>query len=144
MDILCCVGQGEDAEPRNFWKKMFGGGYYRALKTKPCGFAVLGISVLLLGLAIVGILKIPVGLNEQVSMEVNSDLFNYFTFEKKYIEVGPPVYLVFNNFDYQNPNHTSLIKTLNNEVSKLKYIQPPVYSWFATFNNYVSQGQTWT
>ena len=26
----------------------------------------------------------------------------------------------------------------------MKYIQPPVYSWFATFNNYVSQGQIWT
>lgn len=47
-------------------------------------------------------------------MEIGSDLFDYFTYEKKYIEVGPPVYLVFNNFDYQNPNHTKLIKILNN------------------------------
>jgi Niemann-Pick C1 protein len=26
----------------------------------------------------------------------------------------------------------------------LKFIQPPVYSWFASFNNFISQGQTWT
>ena len=51
----------------------------------------------------VGIVFIPVGLNEQVSMQVDSDLYNYFTYEKKYIEVGPPVYVVLNNFDYQNP-----------------------------------------
>jgi Niemann-Pick C1 protein len=63
---------------------------------------VLGVSVALLGLAVAGAMLVPVGLNEQVSMEVNSDLYNYFTYEKKYIEVGPPVYLVFNNFDYQN------------------------------------------
>lgn len=35
-------------------------------------------------------------------MEVNSDLYNYFTFEKKYIEIGPPAYIILNNFDYQN------------------------------------------
>lgn len=114
------------------------------LRKRGCGFVVLGVTVVLLGLAVVGVLNVPVGLNEQVSMEVNSDLFNYFTFEKKYIEVGPPAYLVFNNFDYRNDNHSALIKELTNEISKLKYIQPPVYSWFATFNNFVSQGQSWT
>ena len=87
---------------------------------------------------------IPVGLSEQVSMEVDSDLFNYFTYEKKYIEVGPPVYLVFNNFDYQDPNQTEKIKTLTNEIPKLEFIQPPVYSWFASFNNFITQDQTWT
>jgi Niemann-Pick C1 protein len=35
-------------------------------------------------------------------MEVGSDLFNYFTYEKKYIEIGPPAYIVLNNFDYKN------------------------------------------
>lgn len=101
-DVFCCIGGGQDAVPHNFWKKRFGGGYYKALKTKTCGWIVLGTSIVLLGLAIVGAIMVPVGLNEQVSMEVNSDLYNYFTYEKKYIEVGPPVYLVFNNFDYQN------------------------------------------
>ena len=102
------------------------------------------MSVLLLGLAVAGAMLVPVGLNEQVSMEVNSDLYNYFTYEKKYIEVGPPVYLVFNNFDYQNEVQVQKILDLTNEVSKLKFIQPPVYSWFASFNNFVSQDQTWT
>jgi Niemann-Pick C1 protein len=51
---------------------------------------------------------------------------------------------VFNNFDFQDEVQTKYIKDLNNEISKLKYIQPPVYSWFASFNNYLSQGQSWT
>lgn len=54
---------------------------------------------------ILGCMNIPVGLNEQVSMETESDLFNYFTFMKKYIEIGPPAYLILQNFDYQNPDH---------------------------------------
>lgn len=128
----------------DFWKKRFGGGYYRVLKTKPCGIAVAVVSLLLLGLAAVGVLNIPVGLNEQVSMEVDSDLFNYFTYEKKYIEVGPPAYIVLNGFDYTNKTQFSYITNLNNEISKLKYIQPPVYSWFASFSNFVLPGQAWT
>ena len=68
MDIFCCVSGGEEPAPRNFWKKRFGGGYYKLLKKKACGWTVLAISVLLLGLAIVGAIFVPVGLNEQVSM----------------------------------------------------------------------------
>jgi hypothetical protein len=81
MDVFCCIKRegGEDKEPRQFWKKRFGGGYYRVLKSKPCGFAVLAITLALLGLAIVGLGNIPVGLNEQVSMTVDSDLYDYFT-----------------------------------------------------------------
>lgn len=100
--------------------------------------------MILLGLAAVGCVFVPVGLNEQVSMQVDSDLFNYFTYEKKYIEVGPPVYLVFDRFNFQDGTQRELVKSLTNEISKLKFIQPPVYSWFASFSNFVSQGQTWT
>ena len=74
-------------------------------------------------------------------MEVGSDLFNYFAAEKQFIEVGPPAYLVLNNFDYTNKTQQTYIEDLTNEISKLKYIQPPVYSWFASFNNFISQGQ---
>lgn len=50
---------------------------------------------------------------------------------------------MFNHFDYQDVDQTNLIKELNNEVSKLKYVQPPVYSWFASFNNFISQDKVW-
>jgi hypothetical protein len=62
-DILCCLPGGEEPGPKEFWKKKFGGKYYQVLKTKGCGFAVLGVTVVLLGLAVTGILMIPVGLS---------------------------------------------------------------------------------
>ena len=61
-----------------------------------------------------GLFFVPVGLNEQVSMEVDSDLFNYFTYMKKYIEIGPPAYIVLNNFNYQNSTHNEIIANLSN------------------------------
>ena len=45
----------------------------------------MGISLALLAIAIIGIGNVPVGLSEQVSMTVDSDLYDYFTYEKKYI-----------------------------------------------------------
>ena len=56
MDVFFCIKKGEEAAPRDFWKKKFGGGYNSLLKKKPCGFAVLGISLVLLGLGIVGLM----------------------------------------------------------------------------------------
>jgi len=50
-------------------------------------------------------MNVPVGLNEQVSMEVDSDLYNYFTYEKKYIEIGPPSYIVLSGFDFRKQEH---------------------------------------
>jgi hypothetical protein len=60
--------------------KKFEGPYFNLLNKKFCFYIVIVISLLLLGLAIVGAIFVPVGLNEQVSMEVDSDLYNYFTF----------------------------------------------------------------
>ena len=76
-------------------------------------------------------------------MEVDSDLFNYFTYYKKYIEVGPLAYIVLNNFDFTNKTQIDYIEKLNNEISKLSHIQPPVYSWFASFNNFKKSDATW-
>jgi hypothetical protein len=114
MDVFCCIGAGEPAQPKNFWKTKFGGPYYRLLKSTPCTIIVGILSLVFLGFAGAGLANVPVGLNEQVSMEVGSDLFNYFTYEKKYIEVGPPTYLIFNNFDYRNQAHKDKINDLNN------------------------------
>lgn len=92
------------------------------ISKKICFFIVLGVSVGLLVLAIIGAINVPVGLNEQVSMQVDSDLFNYFTYEKKYIEIGPPSYIVLSGFDFRKKEHLDYIDKLNTEVSKLNYI----------------------
>ncbi len=56
MDVFFCIKKGEEAVPRDFWKKKFGGGFYHLLKKKQCGFVVLGISMILFGLGIVGLM----------------------------------------------------------------------------------------
>ena len=145
LDLLCCFKtEGEIKEDRKLWRRLFSGPYYRVLRKDGCIWSVVAFSVLLFGLAIAGCMMIPVGLNEQVSMEVNSNLFDYFTYEKKYIEIGPPAYIVLNNFDYENENQINQILSLSNEISKLEYIQPPVYSWFASFNNFRKSDAMWS
>jgi len=37
-----------------------------------------------------------------VGLVSDSDLFNYFTYEKRLIEIGPPAYLVLDGFDYND------------------------------------------
>lgn len=85
-DLICCIQTDrEPVEAKNFWRNKFGGAYYRVLLKDGCQWSVMGIAVVLLGVAVAGLVNVPVGLNEQVSMEVNSDLFDYFTYMKKYI-----------------------------------------------------------
>jgi len=106
------------------------------------GFVVL-LFFGLLAAATLGIFKIPVGLNEQVSMETESDLFNYFTYEKKYIEVGPPAYIVLENFDYDNPDHIKVIEDMSSGLSRLVMVHPPVYSWIGVFNHFRDPKEAW-
>lgn len=67
-------------EDRKLWRRLFSGPYYRILRKDPCIWSVVAFSLGLFGLAVAGCLFVPVGLNEQVSMEVNSNLFDYFTY----------------------------------------------------------------
>ena len=68
-DVLCCISTGQtDVEPRNFWKKVFGGPYNKLLQKSGCQWCSIAFAVALLGLAITGAILVPVGLNEQVSM----------------------------------------------------------------------------
>lgn len=97
----------------------------------------------LLAASILGLFFIPVGLNEQVSMETNSDLFNYFTYEKKYIEIGPPAYIILENFNYSNPDHIEIIDEMSNGLSRLEMVQPPVYSWIGVFNHFRNPKEAW-
>lgn len=55
------------------------------LSKQYCQWSVITVAVLLFGLAVTGMFYVPVGLNEQVSMEVDSDLYDYFTYMKKFI-----------------------------------------------------------
>jgi Niemann-Pick C1 protein len=71
VDVLCCIQTNQiPTPPKYIWRKIFGGKYNKLLQNKFCTAFVLIFSVLLLALAIVGLFFVPLGLNEQVSMEV--------------------------------------------------------------------------
>ena len=149
-DLLCCirVGRGaEEGEIRSssdgFWKKVFRDHYSTLLMKWPCFIAIILVFSGLVTAGILGCLHVPVGLNVQVSMETDSDLYNYFTFEKKYIEVGPPAYVVLQNFDYQNDEHLKTIDELANGLSRLDMVQAPLYSWIGVFNNFAEPSAAW-
>ena len=79
MDVLCCVNRGEETkEKRLFWEGIFGGKMVDVLSSKICLGVTVTLVLCLIALGITGLIFVPVGLSEQVSMEVGSDLFNYF------------------------------------------------------------------
>lgn len=126
-----------------FWKRVFRDHYANLMTKWPCFLAIMLVFFGLVTAGILGCMNIPVGLNEQVSMETESDLFNYFTSYKKYIEIGPPAYLILENFDYQNPEHLEKIDELANGLSRLSMVQPPLYSWIGVFNNFIQPSAAW-
>jgi Niemann-Pick C1 protein len=52
-------------------------------------------------------------------MVSESDLYNYFTYEKKYIEVGPPAYVVLEGLDYSKQSDLDMVSTISNSLSQL-------------------------
>lgn len=140
IDLMCCIRTAppeEEPQPKDgFWKRTFAKKYAPLIANPICLVVILLFFGGLITLSVMGIFKIPVGLNEQISMETESDLFNYFTYEKKFIEVGPPAYIVLENFDYLNPDHIKVIDDMSNGLSRLEMVQPPVYSWIGVFNHF--------
>jgi len=50
-------------------------------------------------------------------MVEGSDLYNYMTYEKKYIEIGPLSYLILEGLDYTTVFDQNLVATLSNSLS---------------------------
>jgi len=44
------------------------------------------------------------GLNANVSLVANSEIYDYFETLYKYGEAGPPAYVIFNNVNYTDPD----------------------------------------
>jgi len=63
---------------------------------------VFAIAACLIIIAICSCVKLKLGLNQNVSLVEDSDIFNYFNVLFDYGAAGPPGYLVFNNINYTN------------------------------------------
>jgi Niemann-Pick C1 protein len=74
----------------------------------------------LFAISCIGVYKLENGLEEQVSMVSKGDLDNYFTYEKKYIEIGPPAYLVLKGFNYSDQKDVAFVNGIANALSQLE------------------------
>ena len=60
-------------------------------------FAVIGVSI-------AGISRLSMGLPQQLAVARDSYLQEYFNNQSVYGEAGPPMYVVLQNVDWDNPN----------------------------------------
>ena len=67
--------------------------------------AVCLITVCLIIIGAMSCEKLVLGLNQNVSLVKDSDLYDYFETLYVYGEAGPPAYLVFKNVNYTNPEN---------------------------------------
>ncbi|KAM3130411.1 hypothetical protein pb186bvf_017510 [Paramecium bursaria] len=125
---------------QNFFKKT----YTPFLQKPGCVAITVLVFLLLLIPSFIGITSLEVGLEEQVSLIEGSYLYNYFTYEKKYIEIGPVAYVVLDGFNYQNDDDLKFIDGISNAISNLKEtVQPPLYNWVSAFKLFIQPGSEW-
>lgn len=66
-----------------------------------------------------GCANLELGLDPQVSMITNSDLDRYMDAYNKYVQIGPPAYLVLENINYTDPDDITVVNNLSNQLSML-------------------------
>lgn len=119
--------------------------YIKLLQNNICKGVVFAIFAGLFVISCIGTYKLETGLEEQVSMVSGGDLDNYFTYEKKYIEIGPPAYVVLKGFNYSNDQDIQFVSEMSNALSQLNStVQPPIYSWVSGFNLFLNDKAEWT
>ncbi|EGR30695.1 niemann pick type c1, putative [Ichthyophthirius multifiliis] len=144
--FLYQLGMNSEPErPReDFVKQMISKYYIPVLKNQMFHVFNLLLFIVLIVIGILGCLQLDTGLNQQVSLVSGSDLNNYFDKYNQYIEIGPLAYLVLQNIDYKNQNDIDVINQISNALSLLQEtVQPPVFSWIATFNQFRNPKQMW-
>eukprot|EP00743_Colponemidia_sp_Colp-15_P001911 GILK01002081.1.p1 GENE.GILK01002081.1~~GILK01002081.1.p1 ORF type:complete len:1013 (+),score=204.17 GILK01002081.1:56-3040(+) len=122
---------------KDFAKKLIDD-YYNPILFKPVSKIIVGILfVCLIAVTVVGIPRMTLGLNEQVTLITGSDIFNYFQALEEYGEAGPPAYAVLRDVDYEDHETQQGMLDLQDGLSKLEVsVESPVYSWFGVFNQW--------
>ena len=147
MDCLFCIERPNHPEGSNpQYVKQFIHSYYNPmLKNSFCRIISGIIFALLMITSVLGCINLENGLEEQVSMVSDSDLFNFFTYEKKYIEIGPPAYMILSGFDFDNQTDLKTVAILSNALAQLnETVQPPIYSWVASFKLFREPDAEWS
>lgn len=150
FDIFPCLTFNDDSEiskkyghGRSRCQDFLSGTFYNFL-LKP--FVYIPILVFYAGLLVVsciGMTQIPLGLDQKTTVIQGGNLYNYFLTQEKFVDVGPPSYLVFYNIDYNNDTNLKILDEVLDYISFLPSVKPPVYSWYKDFKKFMDKEGEW-
>ena len=86
---------------------------------KSTKFLTIFITICLVVIGGMSTHKLLRGLNQNVSLVSNSDLYDYFETLYKYGNAGPPGYVIFNNVDYSDEENLVQMELINAELAAL-------------------------
>ena len=134
-DLICCCTKGVNDKPRDEWiRPNYNKHVVPVLFHWMTKIAVCGISICLVIIGAMSCEKLVLGLNQNVSLVKNSDIYDYFETLYVYGEAGPPAYLVFKNVNYTNPENLVQMNAIAAELATLNdTVMAPVYSWVGGF-----------
>jgi len=106
---------------------------------------ICGITACLIVIGAFACKKLLLGLNQNVSLVQNSDIYDYFETLYDYGEAGPPAYLVFKNVDYTDETNLDQMNLIAAQLATLNdTVLAPVYSWTTPFQNFITPGGVWS
>lgn len=115
--------------------------YIDFILSTPSKIIFLFIYALLFVVIGFALVNLPLGLDQRVSVISNSDLYNYFTSQLKLVDAGPPAYIVFSGFDFQDKKTQDLLRQITRRItSQNDTVIPPIYSWFSDYQNFIVGG----
>jgi len=99
--------------------------------SKPCKFLTFVIMISLFGLFFFAMYDLPLGLEQQLPVLKDGNLYNYFGDLKEYIEIGPIGSLIIENADYTDPKTLQVLDGLVDLLSKKENLTvPPFRIWY--------------
>jgi len=142
-DLICCCCKVGEPSPRRdeCFRPRFQKQCVPVLFNPVVKALVLGITVCMVIIGGMSCDKLLLGLNQNVSLVENSDIYDYFETLYIYGEAGAPAYIVFKDVDYTNSTNLSTMNAIASELASLNdTILPPIYSWVGAFSNFISAG----
>ena len=138
-DILPCFTTTDEIQKTksSWFQKFLCETYYEFIMKFPVKIVIMVVYLGLIIVSILGLVYLPLGLNQMVSVIQDSNLYNYFDSQNKFGDVGPPAYLVLYNIDYNNDTNLKIIDDLSDQLSQLNSVKPPVYSWYKDFKKFM-------
>jgi hypothetical protein len=105
LDIFCCFKDknAPDKPREDIVRKLFNRHFVPFVFKKATKLMTLTITVLLCIVGGFSCVKLLRGLNQNVSLVSDSDIFNYFNVLYDYGNAGPPGYVIFNHVNYSDP-----------------------------------------